>query len=317
MSTLARIRTKIRRLTGSSSSLQLPDATIDEYINDFYAFDFPSHVKLFDLHQNYEFFTEPNEDRYVLPVNTYQGVSNPIYIAGYESKYTQSETEFFRLYPKNTYDENVATGDGSAGPYTFTLTATQILKRSFYCSAIDTNGDTLVVQDSDDGNGNLNPSNNSLLDVGDINYVTGAVTVTFSNAIPATSSINAQYVPLTPSRPTYCLFFERYFYLRPVPDKAYKFVCEIYRTPVQALSAADDSPDIQQWWQYIAFGAALKILEDRNDMDTLNQLLPRWEEQQALVLNRTALQQMNQSVATIYDESSLYPLNNFYSGGPF
>jgi len=302
MSTLARIRKKVRRLTATPDVIQLPDSEIDEYIDTFYEQDFPAHLKLFSLHKVYSFFTEPNEDKYQLPVNIYGSINPPIYIAGYQSYYDQDRESFYRVYPFIAYDEDVSTGDGSAGPYTFTLTNTPVLKREFSVSAVDTNGDTITLQD--DGSGNLTLPGDAT-DRGDINYVTGAVTVTdWSNTIPTTSTINAQYFPYVAARPLACLFYDNEFVLRPVPDKSYKVEVEVYQRPSQLLDAETDEPDIQQWWQFIAFGAALKILEDRQDTETIETLMPRFDEQKQLVLHRTIVQQTPERTPTIYSEQS-------------
>lgn len=302
MSTLTRIRKKVRRLTATPDVIQLPDSEIDEYIDTFYEQDFPAHLKLFSLHSTYSFYTEPNEDQYALPVNVYGSVNPPVYIAGYQSYYDQDREAFFRIYPFLNDDVDVAVGDGSAGPYTFTLSNIPVLKRHFSVSAVDTNGDSITLED--DGNGNLTLPGDTT-DRGDINYVTGSVTVTdFGNTIPSTSDINAQYVPYVASRPLGMLFYQNNFILRPVPDKAYKVDVEVYRRPSQLLDAGTDEPDIQQWWQFIAFGAALKILEDRQDTETIETLMPRFDEQKQLVLHRTIVQQTPERTPTIYSDQS-------------
>lgn len=309
MSTLTRIRKKVRRLTATPDVIQLPDSEIDEYIDTFYEQDFPAHLKLFTLHSTYSFYTEPNEDQYDLPVNVYGAISPPIFIAGYQSYYDQDRDSFFRVYPRIDQNEDVLSGTGIAGPYTFTLTNFPVVKRNFSVSAVDTNGDTITLED--DGAGNLVLPNDTV-DRGDINYVTGVVTVTdFGNTIPSTSTIYAQYTPYVASRPLGCLFYENKFTLRPIPDKAYKVSVDVYKKPSQLLDAGTDEPDLQQWWQFIAFGAALKILEDRQDDETIQTLMPRFDEQKQLVLHRTIVQQTPERTPTIYSEQS----GSYFGGG--
>ena len=111
------------------------------------------------------------------------------------------------------------------------------------------------------------------------------------------------------------LFYDDTMIMRPVPDKAYKVSIEVYRTPSQLLAVAADEPDIQQWWQYIAFGAAYKVLEDRQDLETMQALAARLDEQKQLVLHRTIMQDTNQRTETIFSEqSSNYFGNSFRSG---
>lgn len=318
MSTLAKIRKKVRRLTASPSAIQLPDSEIDEYIDTFYEQDLPAHLKLWDLHETYEFYTSQHEDRYTLPVNTYLNISPPVYIGGYQSYYTQLREQFFKIYPKLGYSENVASGNGTAGPYTFTLTNKPVLKRDFLVSAVDTNSVTRTLTDIPvtDLTGNLVASNTTSPVLGSINYVSGEVTVTsFGDTIDSGTTINSQYTPYKTQRPTAMLFYDDEMILRPVPDKAYKVGVEVYRTPSQLLDVAGDEPDIRQWWQYIAFGAAYKILEDRQDTETMQALAARLDEQKQLVLHRTVEQLTPQRTETIFSEqASNVNVNQYWSG---
>jgi len=316
MTTLVKIRRKVRRLTATPSALQLPDSEIDEYIDTYYEQDMPAELKLWNLHETYTFYTSPNEDRYTLPVNSILGVNPPVYIAGYQSFYTQSREQFFRLYPIDEYEEDLGSGDASAGPFSFTLSNTPVLRRSFYASALDSNDvtQTLVDIPVTESTGNLVADGTTTPAVGTINYDTGAVTMTFSDTIPASSTIRGSYLPYEPSRPTAMLFYDDYFLLRPVPDRAYKVVIEAYLKPTQLLDADNDSPDLAQWWQLIAFGAALKVLEDRQDTETLATLIPRYDEQKQLALHRTILQQTPERTATIYTEQVTNLLGNPYRG---
>lgn len=318
MSTLEKIRKKVRRLTATPSAIQLPDSEIDEYIDTFYLQDMPAHLKLWNLHETYTFYTQQNEDQYTLPVNTYLSIEPPVYIAGYECFYTQLREQFFRVYPKPQYTEDVATGDGTAGPYTFTLTNTPVLRRDFFVSAVDSNDVTRTLVDipQTDTSGILVAQGTTSPTLGTINYLTGAVTVTsFGDTIDSGTTINAQYYPYEPSRPAAMLFYDQTMTLRPVPDKAYKVTVQCYRTPSQLLEASSDSPDIEQWWQYIAFGAAYKILEDRQDTETMQALAERLDEQKQLVLHRTIVQQTPQRTETIYsDQAGNYAANQWRSG---
>ena len=64
MSTLADIRVKVRRLTGRPSPQQITDAQIDTYINTFYQYDFPEHLRVFSNETTFTFMTTPNVDTY-------------------------------------------------------------------------------------------------------------------------------------------------------------------------------------------------------------------------------------------------------------
>ena len=312
MTTLLRIRKKVRRLTSTPDTIQLPDADIDDYIDTFYENDLPQHLQLFTLHKTYIFYTEPNEDQYTLPVNTWTSVGPPIYMAGYQSEFDINRDSFFQKYPILNYDENTIAGNGTSGPYSFTLSNVPVLKRQVTISAIDSNGDTLVL--TDDGAGNLTLDGDTTVR-GTINYVSGAVAITdWSNTIPSTTTMNAQTVPYVASRPRAALFYDNMFTLRPVPDKAYRIELDAYRKPSQLLNADTDEPEIQQWWEYIAYGAAKKVLADRGDQDTLQFIEPLMQEQKELILHRTIIQQTPERTPTIYSDQAGAAGGDFYRG---
>ncbi len=63
------------------------------------------------------------------------------------------------------------------------------------------------------------------------------------------------------------------------------------------------SPQLNEWWQYIAYGAAKKIFEDRMDTDSVQQIMAEYKKQEALCLRRTLVQYSNERTATIYTEN--------------
>ncbi len=317
-STLGDIRTKVRKLTGSPDATQLTDAEIDEYVNTYYSYDMPQQLRLFNLKEEYEFYTQPNIDTYPFPRNTYRTVNTPAFIAGYQSFYSQSEEQFYRIYPQLEFIETLTSGNGTAGPYSFTFTNTPFLRgyiapgnplvySQVLVSGVNGAGGNEIARD--DGNGGwVDEAGNAL--IGTVDYVSGAATVTFAN--PVTGDIKGQNIPYQAARPQAILFFNDLFFLRPVPDQAYKVQIEAFRTPTQ-LMAASQEPLLNEWWQYLAYGAAKKILEDRLDLDGLQRILPFLEEQQRLVLRRTLVQQTVERTATIYTEQVQFPYNNDFN----
>ena len=79
IATLQAIRTKIRRLTGSGTSLQLTDALIDDYINSFYSYDFPAQFRSLKLKDLYTFNTIRGIDTYPFDSEHYTTVEQPAY----------------------------------------------------------------------------------------------------------------------------------------------------------------------------------------------------------------------------------------------
>ena len=357
--TLADIRTKIRRITARPSAVQLSDTEIDKYINTFYVYDMPQHLKMESLRYNYQFTCTANIPTYDLPTGTYLTAMPPVYIGGYQSYMTQSRQNFFRINPQlNFLQSQVYTGDGtngSGGTYTGqTLTNLPILPgfkpnppgaystwlstNDIPASALNwnvivsaegtpnaTSGIAPSVTLIDDGQGNLfAPTDTSINPAsarGSINYITGAITITtFTAAIPTGNPINVQYVPYVASRPQEAMFFQDQIILYPIPDQAYTVSFEAYKYPTAFLASdtlGTSTPQLNEWWQLLAYGASDKIFSDNADFENMMKFRPLLDEQMNLCLRRTIVQQTSERTATIYTESNQggqYPFGNLFSG---
>lgn len=312
-STLEAIRKKVRRLTGSPNQSQLNDSDLDEYIDTYYEQDLPSSLKLFNLHSVYTFYTTPNEDRYIFPTDQFYGLNPPVFIDGYQSFFSQDREEFFRLYPRIVFEQTGPAGNATIGPYAFTLTQTPLLRRDVTIFAVDTTGTSQTVVD--DGNGVLvDPGTTTFR--GTVDYGTGAVSVSFPTNIPNTSNVIAKYVPYVASRPDAMLFYQNFMFLRPVPDEVYRVDVEVYTRPTTLLNSNPSAiPDVDQWWQLIALGAARKVLQDRLDNESLASIEPFYQEQMSLAMYRTATQLANERTATIYTEQLQFPIGKLGSQG--
>lgn len=403
--TLQDIRLKVRRITKSPNANQITDQQIDDYVNNFYIYDFPEHLRLFQLREIYEFTLQPNIADYPTPVseaipvgpssagnisgtpvfvnlltllgvptgarivpgsilisvgapavatftevfpytgqlvgsgagisglvdyttgdtsldfssaiasspltvrleyqqNEYITFHPPLYIAGYESYYSQSRSEFYRIYPINRNIEQIASGDGTTGPFTAIASASPILRNNVLINTLDTTNAPLSL--TDDGAGFLVGDG-----TGTVNYLTGAVNFTFTNATLPSEDINLQTVPYVAARPQAMLLYDETFTFRPVPDQAYTVTIEVYKRPTQLLLQSD-IPKLKEWWQFLAMGAAMKIFEDRGDFPNLQQYRPIFDEYRQLAERRTIVQQTNDRTATIYTAQSNAPVGNFY-----
>ena len=331
-STLAAIRLKVRRLTRSPSTAQITDATIDEYVNTFIQYDFPEHLRLFSLKTTFEFYTSANVAQY--PPSTvvtnplyqfdqrYITFEGPVYIAGFEGRLSQSREEFYNVYPfVNSIANTQLVGDGVTLAFAGTLTNAPVLQEHVLFTAKDAVGNSLVLSDetipgvpafptglltSPDGISN-----------GTINYLTGAFTLNWATAPGNNENIVSETYPYQPSRPDMVLYYDNTFFVRPVPDKAYPIQLDAYIRPTELL-ASNESPQLEQWWQYIAYGAAKKIFEDRMDLESVQLIMPEYKKQEALVLRRTVVQQANERVATIY-VNQVQPTGSGFNpyGNPF
>lgn len=335
-STLADIQQKVRRLTRTPSTAQLQNNDLNNYINTFVLYDFPEHLRLFSLRTTLTFYAKPYQDVYVTdqtlavtdPLydfkNRYITVHPPVYIAGYNSMFSQSREQFFGVYPLTNSIASIGTaGDGVTTFYTGTLQNIPVLTNNVLFSSVNANNEGLALvdipNDPFDGSGILVVPNVNV-SVGTINYVTGVFSFTFPSAPADGEAINSQTIPYVASLPQALLYYDDKFTLRPVPDQPYRIDFECYKRPVELLTSGE-SPELNQWWQYIAYGAAKKIFEDRMDSESVAQIMPEFKKQEALVLRRTIVQYTNDRAATIYTEQSSFgPGNGSWGvggGGPF
>ncbi len=136
--------------------------------------------------------------------------------------------------------------------------------------------------------------------------------INFSNITAPGQPITSQTVPMALARPQAMCFWSNQFILRPVPDQPYPINMEVYKRPDSLLQLNQD-PKLQQYWQYIAYGAALKIFQDRSDTDSAALIFPEFKHQEMLVQRRSWVQYANEQVGTIYT-NQLSDRNQFGSG---
>jgi hypothetical protein len=138
---------------------------------------------------------------------------------------------------------------------------------------------------------------------GTVNYVTTQITVNFPVAPAAGTMINVWAAQYQCGRPYNLLFWNNEITIRPVPDNVYLVEVETYQTPSQFM-ATTDHPILNQWSQYIAYGVSLELLRDRQDMEGVQNLMEGFKRQEALVLERQAVEEIGQSNITIFNTTS-------------
>jgi hypothetical protein len=354
--TLADIERKVRLLARVPSIAQLSQADLDNYINTFILYDFPEHLRTFNLRRPFTFYTNPGQDVYDTNINAFAGavdnvlynfqnlnitVHEPIFIAGFPALYSQDRQQFFGIYPIiNSIASIGVTGNGTAGPFVGVVNSQQaivppgftqnigLLQRNVLFTAIGTAGvgqeQGMALQDIpivDAGTGyklnmgNLyDPNTAAYRDAlvnpptivdpnNNINYLTGVFTINFPLATVAGTPINSQTVPQQYALPQSLLYHNNQFTVRPVPDQSYAINIEVYARPT-ALLAAGDIPELEEYWQYIAYGAAIKVLQDKMDLDSVTLIMPEFKEQQRLCNRRTIVQYTGERTATIYTENN-------------
>lgn len=316
---LQAIITKVRRLTRSPSANLISDAEIQEYVNTFILYDFPEELRLFEYRTTLTWYCLPFIAEYPTDTtgfvtelldfdNRYITTHYPMYSAGSKMMFTQKREEFFNVWPQTNNIVRVATGDGILTDFTGTLTAIPVLPNNVTFSAITTAGTGLELHD--DGAGNL---------IGDtgggpntINYLNGDFQLSFVLPPNNFDDINAMTFPYKPSRPTSLLYYDNKFTLRPVPDQPYPINMEVYIRPDELIQL-NQLPKLEQYWQYIAIGASIKIFQDRSDNDSAALLMPEFKHQEMLVQRRSWVQYSNEQVGTIYT-GQLSDRNQFGSG---
>jgi len=348
-STLTDIKTKVRRLTASSSTSTLSEASLEQYINTFYSQDFPYAIKTDQMRSVYTFYTTPYIDRYPLDVNYNQGIREPVYFEGIQGYFFKSRDEFFRMWPRWPTKFNPINGDGVTTSFTFTLPG-PFLSKEVVIGGVDVNGTAISV--NDDGNGNLllqvpnpvttvpqyytplppttaspipgmhnqnngNPGLNWVGTtttpfsnaIGTVNYVTGAFSINFPVSPQSGSQMTCWVSQYQTGRPYCVMFWNNEFTVRPIPKEIHKVEVETYLTPVQFLNNSDN-PIINQWWQYISYGVAMEILRDRQDVEGIENLREGFMRQEALVLERQGIEEINQRNSTLYSSTVTSQGNN-------
>jgi len=332
---LSTIQQKVRFLTRSPSQNQLTDAQLNQYINTFVLYDFPEQIRLLNLRTTFTFYTSPYIDVYSTNttnandplynfINQYISVHPPIYIAGFQSQFFEDREQFFGVYPFVNSIASIGTaGDGVSTQFTGVVNSQQaivpnnvvqniaLLRNNVLFSSVDTNFNGLAMADTPISTaiGNLSvpdypPTSLTNQDPNNyINYVTGQFVVTFPTAPGVGEPINSQTVPQQLALPQALLFYDGQFTVRPVPDQPYRVDMEVYTQPTELLTS-NQSPNLNEWWQYIAYGAAKKVFEDRMDMDSVRMILPEFKMQERLCLRRSIVQQTSQRSSTIYTENT-------------
>lgn len=266
---LNRLRYTIRKITGKFDFSQLPDSSIgevslsnpagiDDYINDFYLYDMPEHFRSLRLRDFYTFTTVPNCGTYNIPQNVIQ-LYQPIYVDNYQFAFYQSPDTFYRIWPElNFIDQNLFTPDGSTQSYSFTLTQTPVQQGTVVIGLQPnqsgqvagiletfTDQDQPIPLDIPKQQYFVNPGTltGNQGGTGTINYLTGAVTITYASAFgpPSGALSSCHYHPYVASRPRDIMCWQQQLFLRPIPNDTYSVKVMAEVLPTTVLSAASNS----------------------------------------------------------------------------
>jgi hypothetical protein len=331
-STLNAIKTMVRRVTRTPSLSQLSEEQLEQYINTFILYEFPSTLRLFNLRTVLTFYTQPFVDTYETNTtditdplynfkNKYIAVHPPLFLAGVPGFYTQQRDVFYGYWPQFNTIANLpgAFGNNTTGPFTGVVTAHPMLANNVIVSCLDISGEAMILVDYPVSNqlgalGRPNEPQTIPSPYGQINYVTGAITVTFPGNTQPMAPVEITNIAYQPGKPLSVLYYEDKFTIRPVPDKVYAVQIEADIRPTELL-ANNQSPELEQWWQYIAMGASRLVFRDRMDTESINQITPELMRQETMVLRTTLTQQANERTVTIYTQGKNYGFGWFGPGG--
>lgn len=310
-STVANIRKKVRRLTASTDTLQLTNDDLDEYINTSYVQDMPAEIKSWLFKDVVEVFVQPNIDRYALSgtlavntgPNTYESIREPVYVEGRRAKFYKDRGQFYNDWPRTASLNTSLEGDGATTAFTLNIGA-PILQQEI---VIGYKSGTSYLKFQDDGDltgtgtGQIVEAGTTT-SVGTVVYDTGSISVNFTTPPGANEIISIWYYTYTTGRPYSVMWWKDEIIIRPVPDRVYRLEVEAYKYPTQ-FDDTTDTPTLKQWWQYISLLAAVKVLQDRQDMEGVQNLAPLIDRQETLIKNRIANEQIGQKNVTIYNGS--------------
>lgn len=134
-----------------------------------------------------------------------------------------------------------------------------------------------------------------------INYFTGTTTLNLPNAPAAGADIVGQCYFFQSGLPRAMLFYNNTLTLRSPPDTNYRVDLDAYLSPAAFLSTGAAVP-FGYMSEYIARGAARKIMADTGDVEQFQFYEPLFKEQEMLVWKRSQRQFTSSRTQTIYSQ---------------
>lgn len=201
---------------------------------------------------------------------------------------------------------------------------------AFFITSIDKTGASVVVQDSGQFlTGNVNygllmqpgsapwgciplPGGYSITE-NTVNYLTGQVNVTFPVDIPLGNDINVQCYFFNTGLPRGILYYNNSIILRTPPDTQYLVELDAYLSPAAFLSSSQ-AVQFGYMAEYIARGAARKILSDTGDVEQFQFYEPLFREQELLVWKRSQRQFTATRTETLYSQGLSQGMGNNFGG---
>lgn len=150
--------------------------------------------------------------------------------------------------------------------------------------------------------------------IGTVNYTTGVFNIEFPLPPAAGTQITLWVSQYQPRRPYCMLYWNNELTIRPVPKLIHKIEVESYLTPIQFMQSTDN-PILNQWAKYIAYGAAVDILNDRNDFDGANALEARMMKLEGQILERQGIEEIGTPNYQLFNSTQAYSVYGGYYQG--
>lgn len=129
-------------------------------------------------------------------------------------------------------------------------------------------------------------SGSTPIQAGTVNYVTGAVSVSFPSNVESGTDIQVNSYFYEPGIPRAMLYYNNIITILPPPNVSYYVEMDAYLSPAAFLNTAAAIP-FAYMGEYIARGAARKILSDTGDIEQFQFYEPLFREQEMLVWKRS------------------------------
>lgn len=310
------VRDSVRRFTRKPDESNITTAQIDQKINYFGLYKMPEYLKLNALRKVLKFYTSPNIDTYTTNTtdptdplydfkNRYVNIHPPVFFAGIQGFWYQDRAQFYGDWPMiNAVSDIGLTGDGVTTTFVGNAISFPMIQNNVLFTSVDSSGAAIILTDNPinalvGAMGPVNQPQTIPSPYGQINYIDGSFSINFQTPPAASAPIYLENINYQAAKPFALLFYDNTFTIRPIPDKTYVVEINVDSLPTELLDSAQN-PDINQWADYYALGAAMLIFRDDMDMESMQALQPEFNLAQDLVRRPTLINSANERTPSFY-----------------
>lgn len=275
---------------------QVSNAQFLNWLNLYITLQMPQSIQDRTYKTVYRFTTVPNQAIYQVDVNAYTQLVGPVFLNGQVILTYQDADSFHAEQQGNIEPVASATGNGGL-TYSWIGIAAPILPGGvtqlgqivpgLFINTIDTAGVQLNV--NDDGKGNLIGDG-----TGTVNYITGAITVTFNS--PTFTTIWQNNFTYTSGQSNSALIYDNAIVFYVVPDKPYLAEVVAYIQP-QPFANVNSPLLMPYMFKLLVYGTAQYALREYKDDNQLRLIDNLYRQQENLLMRRTERQDSNVRVS--------------------